>query len=91
MKKLLNKLKKTPAPRPFEEIQAEYQQLSARAANSQYQAYVYSQDLEAVNKRLVEINHEAKARQDLDAQVKKELDAKAAAENTTPEDKSGAV
>jgi hypothetical protein len=77
----LKKAKDTP-PRPFNEIEAEFQQLSARAAQAQYQAYVYTKDLEGINKRLVEINIEAKARQDLDAQVKKELDAKAEAEKT---------
>lgn len=67
-----------PSPRKLEEIQAEYNQLSARAGQNQYQSYVLAEDLKSLNRRLVEVNQEAAERNKLDAAAKaKEDDAKA--------------
>lgn len=60
-------------PRPFNEIEREFQQVSAQAANAQYKVYVHKKELEQLNKRLVEINAEAGNRQKLDADTKAEL------------------
>lgn len=77
MKKLLNKLKKQPvAPRAFPEIQKEYRSLSEQAGNVQYQIYAHTANLANVNKRLSEVHEEANARQKLDEEVKKDLEAK---------------
>lgn len=77
MKKLLNKLKKQPAgPRSLAEIQQEFQQLSSQASNMQYQIYAHGINLKNVNERLAQVHKEADDRQKLDAEVKKELDAK---------------
>lgn len=58
------------APRELKEIQAEYNQLSARAGQNQYQTYVLTEDLKQINKRLVEVNQEAAHRNKLDAEKK---------------------
>lgn len=61
-------------PRPFSEIETEFQQLSAKAANSQYTVYVHTKELEQINKRLVEVNTEASVRRKLDADIQADLD-----------------
>ena len=53
-------------PRELEEIRKEYNELSLRAANAQYLVFVHSKDLEQVNNRLIQVNQEAGARQQLD-------------------------
>lgn len=80
MKKLLRKLSKSqqvPEPRPLEEIQSEYNQLSGKAGQNQYQSYVLAKDLESINKRLIEVNQEAAYRQKLDAAAEVKADAEA--------------
>lgn len=63
-----NKIKlETSTPRTLAEITTEYNQLVSRAGGLQYQTFVYADELRQVNDRLVEINHEAAARQQLDA------------------------
>lgn len=84
MKKLLNSLKKKASPsgpRQFVEIEREFQQLSAQAANAQYRIYVHSEELKVINRRLTEINSEAGERQRLDEQVKAEIARKQKAES----------
>lgn len=65
-----NKVNLKPAtPRTLPEITDEYNQLLARAGGLQYQTFVYQDELTKVNARLVEINHEAAARQALDKEA----------------------
>lgn len=72
-KNKLQHIKQVPNPRSIEEIKKEYNELLAKSGNAQYLVYVYSQELENLNRRLVEVNNEAGIRQKLDAQeVKKE-------------------
>lgn len=69
MKNFLKRKKQAnvPEPRELVDIRAEYNELSARAANAQYLVFVHSKDLEQTNHRLIEVNQEAAARQALDA------------------------
>lgn len=60
------KIPNPPAPRTMDEIQKVYTEALSKAAQAQYLVYVHSLDLENTNKELLAINHEAKARQDLD-------------------------
>jgi hypothetical protein len=53
----------------MEEITAEYNQLVGRAGNLQYQSFVFESELSQVNQRLVDINHEAARRQELDKET----------------------
>lgn len=62
----------TKEPRELSEITKEYQELIGRAGNLQYQLFVFQDELSKVNDRLVEINHEAAARQNLDKEKQKE-------------------
>lgn len=55
------------APRPMEEIQKEFQQLIALAANAQYTKFIKEEELKQINHRLVQVNQEGKARNELDA------------------------
>lgn len=73
MKNLFKKKANPEAPRPFDEIEKEYQQLSAQAANAQYKIFVHTEELKQVNKRLMQVNQEAGERQQLDQAVKEEL------------------
>ena len=63
---------KAPEPRALEELQKEYQSLSAQAANAQYLVFVHSKQLDQINQRLLEVNQEADARNKLDADKPKE-------------------
>lgn len=56
---------KNKAPRTLEEINKEYSQASGKAANTQYLIYVYTKELEQVNKRMLELNQEAAERNKL--------------------------
>lgn len=56
------------APRTMEEIQKAYAEEVARAGQTQYQVYVFTEDLKQINLRLLDINKEAARRQALDAQ-----------------------
>lgn len=60
----------TVPPRDLKDIQVEYNQLSLRAGQNQYQSYVLAQDLKGINQRLVEVNQEAAERNKLDAKDK---------------------
>ncbi len=72
------KLPQAPEPRELKVIQDEYNQLSLRAGQNQYQTFVLGQDLNQINQRLVEVNQEAAHRNKLDAAIKaKEIDDKA--------------
>ncbi len=78
-KNWLKGFKKAPKeqpPRTMEAIQAEYGQLSARAGQIQYQVFVLNKDLEQTNQALVAVNHEAAARQKLDAANAKQRPAR---------------
>jgi len=61
-----------PQPREMVAIEAEYNDMRGRAADSQYQIYVHTKALEEFNNRMLNLNQEGAAR--------KELDAKTAAE-----------
>ena len=98
MKKLINKLKgqaSPQAPRSMQELEKEFQSLSAQAANAQYKVYIHGEELKELNKRLVQVNQEAAERSKLDAAVKTELAKQAALKpkEEAPLDliKSGAV
>lgn len=80
MKNLFKKKINPTAPREFSEIEKEFQSLSAQAANTQYTIFVHTKELQRINERLLEVNTEASERRKLDAEVKAELDKKAASE-----------
>lgn len=69
----------TPTPRPLAEIEAEYNQLRGLAADSQYQVFVHTRVLADYNEKMLRLNQEGA--------VRKELDAKAAAEAQPQETK----
>lgn len=69
-----DKYPKQSAPRELADIQKEYQQLSAMAANAQYVVFIKNKELEEINNRLVAVNQEAGKRQELDAAKKAEAD-----------------
>lgn len=59
------KVPDAPVPRQLEEITAEYNQLRTKAADSNYQVYVHTRALEDFNQRMLELNQEGAARNDL--------------------------
>jgi hypothetical protein len=64
------KVESAPAqPRTIAEIQKEYNHVALNAGQAQYQVFVHTKDLENHNKRLLELNREAAARQQLDKQA----------------------
>lgn len=68
-----SKQKEAPAvPRSLEDIKKEYNEILTKSGNAQYLVFVYTKELEQLNRRLLEVNQEAGVRQSLDAQVKKE-------------------
>lgn len=73
MFKRKTKTPNAPAPRAMDEIQKEYQSVSAQASNAQYQAFVFARTLRRLNQRMLELNEEAAGRQALDKQVADEL------------------
>lgn len=83
-KKKQPKMLQAPPPRELKDIQNEYNQLSLRAGQCQYQTFVLGKDLEQINHRLVQVNQEAAERNKLDAAAK----AKAADAEATKEVKS---
>ena len=63
--------KKIPkVPRELAEIQQEYQQEAFKAGALQYQIKIMSKELDGLNDRLADINREAAARNQLNAQAK---------------------
>lgn len=57
---------KPKVPRTTEELTKAYQDLAARAAQSQYLVYVHTRALEDVNEQMMAVNQEAAERQKLD-------------------------
>ncbi len=55
-------------PRSVEELQKRYQELLAQAATAQYLVYVHGLDLKRLNEEMVQVNNEASARKNLDAE-----------------------
>ncbi len=78
IKNRLKKAKKEAAamPRSLDEIQKEYAEVSTRAGQAQYQAYVMQKDLEELNRRLLTLNQEAHERNRLDNEAKLEAKPK---------------
>ena len=70
------KLASQPEPRQIEEITKEYGELTQKVGHTQYQVYVLTKEVEQINNRLMSINNEAAARNELN---------KKAAEATTEE------
>ncbi len=58
-----------PVPRKIDEIQAQYNEVAQRAGQAQYQVYVLEKDLELLNRKLLDINQEAAARNRLDKEA----------------------
>lgn len=58
-------------PRALPDIQAEYQQTALQAGQTQYQAFVHSEDLNSLNKKLLDLNREAAERNRLDQEAAK--------------------
>ncbi len=63
------KFPKAQAPRDLKDIQNEYNQVSLKAGQNQYQIHVLNKDLAYLNERLISINQEAAARQKLDKEA----------------------
>ena len=57
-------------PRATEVLQREYQDICTRVGQLQYQNFVNTREIEKMNEDLLSINHEAAARQKLDAEAK---------------------
>jgi hypothetical protein len=74
-------------PRSSEIIQNEYSQLSFRAGQTQYQIGVYQDELKRMNELMRQLNYEAAARNQLDAQAAE--DAKRAAEAVPSSEEAG--
>lgn len=77
MKFFKNKSKKkveAPVPRDLAAIQAEYNELTSKAGQLQYVMHIQEKDLAQVNAKLEYINHEANARNKLDAEAKAKAD-----------------
>lgn len=55
-----------PTPRALEEIKTEYNTVLVKAGQAQYQANIYSREVEHLNKQLENLNYEASARNQLD-------------------------
>lgn len=56
-----------PVPRSLEEINVAYSELIGKVGQAQYQAYAYTREVDKLNQQLLNVNLEAKARQELDA------------------------
>lgn len=63
----------TQEPRALEEIRKEYNEVNARAGDSQYKAYAFTMEVAELNKRLLALNQEANARQALDTPKTEEV------------------
>jgi predicted nucleotidyltransferase len=68
--KPFNGTQPAPEPRQESEIQSDVDQLVKHAGETQYKVFVYQQDLENINARLVALNNEAFKRRQLDAAAK---------------------
>ncbi len=81
--KSLKKAKKAvdqtaPEPRDIKAITDEYNQLKAQAGEVQYQVYALKSNLDQMNQRLLQLNHEGAARQKLDREAAPKQEEKAA-------------
>jgi hypothetical protein len=56
-------------PRALDEIQKEYAEYRIASADAQYQAYLYTKQLETINAHMERLNHEASARIALDKEA----------------------
>lgn len=69
LQKRMHKLPKPPPPpRQMAEIEQEYGKLVSQAGQAQYQIFVYTEDLQRINDAMRNLNYEAAARKNLDAQ-----------------------
>lgn len=73
------KLAPQPEPREIDVITKEYAELTQRAGHTQYQVHVLTKELENINARLININNEAAARNEIN---------KKTAESSTEETKA---
>ena len=94
MSKLKNLLKRNknvvptiPVPRSEDEINKDYTEVCAKAGQVQYNLYLLTKNLEALNGRLREIDLEMRQRQEL----KKVFEAEKAKENAQVETKAANV
>lgn len=72
MSKSKNKFPTAPVPRELEYIKKSYIELASRAAQTQYQIYVYTLELQQLNELMLQHNKEADERKNLDAASAKE-------------------
>lgn len=81
----MSQTKEFKAPRPLAQIQQEYQQVTSRAGHTQYQIYTLNRDLQAFNETLRDLNFEAVASQNAEAEAaKKAADAAEKAKTEAP-------
>ncbi len=78
LKQLLKGKKGAKTPRPLDEIKNQYSDVARHAGNLQYEIKVKQADLDNVNRLLLELNQEAGARQQLDAEAAKAMKEKEA-------------
>lgn len=80
--KSLQKSKKVaaPVPRTMEEIQKDYSELIGKVGQAQYQVFAYQREVDSLNNQLLNVNLEAKARNELDAKAKADAPKEAANE-----------
>lgn len=64
-----NKVAIPDAPRSTEDLTKIYQDLAARAAQSQYLVYVHTKNLTELNEQMIGVNREASERDRLDKQA----------------------
>ena len=67
-----NKIPKVNVPRSLDEITSEYQQTAFSAGVAQYIVFAHQQELERLNKKLLELNQEGDARKQLNQQAASE-------------------
>lgn len=78
MKEKFSLKQKAAPPRAKAEIGKEYSETIGKAGQTEYLVYVYSQELEQLNKKLLSLNQEAAARDVLDKEeAKKQSNAEA--------------
>lgn len=66
---------KQPVPRAKDAIEQDYGRLISQAGQAQYQVSVYTEELNRMNEALRNLNYEAAARNQLDAQSAKSAEA----------------
>lgn len=78
--KLLKKLRGVREPRALADIQKEYSEVSAKAAQTTYQVWLYKDEAKKAHERMKELNQEAAERNRIDAAAKETLTKAAANE-----------